>query len=97
MANREAIVADTMKRAPTGVPADEAGLDEAMRALASILVCGDDGGDIRYGDMGVAAEEALDVRGVLPREEAAAAAGGGATRKRKWCVVCPLTYFIRRS
>jgi hypothetical protein len=55
-----------MKRAPTGVPADEAGLDEAMRALASILVCGDDGGDSRYGDMGVAAEEALDVRGVLP-------------------------------
>ena len=86
MVNREAIVADTMKRAPTGVPADEAGLDEAMRALASILVCGDDGGDSRYGDMGVAAEEALDVRGVLPREEAAA--GGGATRKRKWCVVC---------
>jgi hypothetical protein len=27
----------------------------------------------------------------------AAAAGGGAMRKRKWCVVCPLTYFIRRS
>ena len=86
MANREAIVADTMKRAPTGVPADEAGLDEAMRALASILVCGDDGGDSRYGDMSVAAEEALDVRGVLPREEAAAAAGGGAMRKRKWCM-----------
>jgi hypothetical protein len=36
--------------------------------------------------MGVAAEEALDVRGVLPREEAAAAAGGGAMRKRKWCM-----------
>jgi hypothetical protein len=82
----EAIVADTMKQAPTGVPADEAGIDEAMRALASVLVCGDDGGDSRYGDMGVAAEEALDVRGVLPREEEAAAAGGGAMRKRKWCM-----------
>ena len=23
--------------------------------------------------------------------------GWGAMRKRKWCVVCPLTYFIRRS
>ena len=30
------------------------------------------------------------------REEVAAA-GGGAMRKRKWCVVCPLTYFVRRS
>ena len=30
------------------------------------------------------------------REEEAAA-GGGAMRKRKWCVVCPLTYFVRQS
>ena len=36
------------------------------------------------------------------REEAAAAAAaaaavGGAMRKRKWCVLCPLTYFVRQS
>jgi hypothetical protein len=30
------------------------------------------------------------------REEAAAAVGG-AMGKQKWCVVCPLTYFVRRS
>jgi len=23
--------------------------------------------------------------------------GGGSKRKRKWCVVCPLTYFTRQS
>jgi hypothetical protein len=31
----------------------------------------------------------------VTREEAAAA-GGGATGKRKWCVMCPLEYFVRR-
>ena len=30
------------------------------------------------------------------REEAAAVVGG-AMWKQKWCVVCPLEYFVRRS
>ncbi len=31
------------------------------------------------------------------REEEVAAKVGGAMRKRKWCVVCFLSYFVRRS
>lgn len=68
LSNREAIVKDTLKRADalegTGLPLDEQGLDDAMRALASMLIYGseDDG---HYDELGVAFKEAADVKGVF--------------------------------
>lgn len=66
--NREAIVKDTLKRAASlegsGIPLDEKGLDNAMRALAAILVYGD-ANDGHYEGMEVAAKEAADVTGVF--------------------------------
>lgn len=65
--NRKAIVKDTLKRAGalkgTGIPLDEKGLDDAMRALACILIYGDEN-DGHYDDMKLAAKEAADVEGV---------------------------------
>ena len=69
--NRDAIVKDARKRAAdksggiTGVPLDdEGGLDEAMRALAAMLVYGD-ANDGRYEELEAAAEEARGVEGAF--------------------------------
>ncbi|KAL7536767.1 hypothetical protein ACHAWF_005556 [Thalassiosira exigua] len=66
--NREGIVKDTLKRTDalegTGVPLDEAGLDEAMRALASILIYGDEE-DGSYEDLAWVSKEARNVKGAF--------------------------------
>ncbi|KAL7540908.1 hypothetical protein ACHAXR_010466 [Thalassiosira sp. AJA248-18] len=68
LGNREAIVNDTLKRSGTlegaGIPLDEKGLDDAMRALACILIFGAEE-DGHYEEMGVASKEAVDVDGVF--------------------------------
>ena len=68
MSNREAIVKDTLKRADSlrgaGIPLEEKGLDNAMRALATILIYGSEE-DGHYDDMSVAAKEAHNVEGVF--------------------------------
>ena len=67
MNNREAIVKDTLKRGTalegTGIPLEEGGLDEAMRALSTILLYGAEG-DGHYEELGAASKEARDVKGV---------------------------------
>jgi len=68
ISNREAIVKDTLKRASTlegsGLPLEsEKGLDNAMLALATILIYGDED-DGQYDDMEIAAKEATHVKGV---------------------------------
>ncbi|KAL7427621.1 hypothetical protein ACHAXH_000641 [Discostella pseudostelligera] len=66
--NREALVRDILKRASTldgaGIPLDEKGLDETMRALASILIYGIQT-DGQYNEMEVVSKEAWDVNGVV--------------------------------
>jgi hypothetical protein len=68
MSNREAIITDTLKRVDSlkdaGIPLDEKGLDNAMRALASILIYGTEE-DGQYDEMATAAKEARDVEGVF--------------------------------
>jgi len=68
LSNREAIVKDTLKRSDalegTGIPLDERGLDKAMRALASILIYGDEE-DGHYDEVGTASKEAREVEGVF--------------------------------
>ncbi|EJK71359.1 hypothetical protein THAOC_07216 [Thalassiosira oceanica] len=69
LSNREAILADTLKRSEalegTGVPLDRDGLDGAMRALAAVLACDGAGGGRHYGELEVAAREAEEVEGVF--------------------------------
>lgn len=66
--NRNLIVKDTLKRVDLlkdmNMPLDEKGLDEAMRALAAILIYGkkEDG---KYNELEAASDEAFNVRGVL--------------------------------
>jgi len=66
--NRDAIVKDTLKRAGSlegmGIPLDEKGLDDAMRALATILVYGS-AEDGHYDELEAASHEAMNVQGVL--------------------------------
>merc|ERR1712238_243696 len=66
--NRDAIVKDTLNRANElkgkGIPLDEKGLDEGMRALASILIYGVEG-DGHYEELGVASNDAHSVNGVF--------------------------------
>ena len=66
--NRSALVKDILKRSSTlhdtGMPLDEKGLDETMRALTSILIYGTEE-DGHYKDMDVASKEAWDVKGVV--------------------------------
>ena len=68
LSNRDAIVKDTLKRADklegTGIPLDEKGLDEGIRALASMLIYGAEE-DGHYEEMGVALKGAHDVSGVF--------------------------------
>ena len=68
LSNREAIVKDTLKRSATlegtGLPLDEKGLDNAMRALTTLLIYGDKE-DGQYEDLAVAAKEAVNVNGVF--------------------------------
>ena len=68
MGNREAIVKDTVKRADTlkgaGIPLDEKGLDEAIRALASIINYGAEE-DGHYDNMEVTSKGAADEEGVF--------------------------------
>lgn len=68
MSNREAIVKDTLKRASTlegsGLPLEsEKGLDNAMLALATILIYGNED-DGQYDELETAAKEATHVKGV---------------------------------
>ena len=67
LSNREAIIKDTLKRSATlegTVPLDEKGLDNAMRALTTLLIYGDKE-DGQYEDLADAAREAVDVNGVF--------------------------------
>mmetsp|Transcript_21470 Transcript_21470/g.46649 ORF Transcript_21470/g.46649 Transcript_21470/m.46649 type:complete len:424 (+) Transcript_21470:129-1400(+) len=68
LSNRDAIIKDTLKRAATlegtGIPLDEKGLDEGMRALASILIYGAEE-DGHYEEMEVTSKDARDVTGVF--------------------------------
>lgn len=68
LSNREAIVVDALKRGDTlegtGLPLNEKGLDEAMRALSAILIYGSEE-DGHYEDIEVAAKEAANVNGVF--------------------------------
>jgi len=68
MSNREAIVRDTLKRSDTlkgiGLPLDETGLDNSMKALAALLIYGSEN-DGHYEDLNVAAKEAANVNGVV--------------------------------
>ncbi|KAL7471820.1 hypothetical protein ACHAXS_012129 [Conticribra weissflogii] len=66
--NRNAIVKDTLKRAGSlegmDIPLDEKGLDDTIRALATILIygCAENG---HYNELETASKEAMNVRGVL--------------------------------
>ncbi len=66
--NRDAIVKDVLRRSSIldgiGIPLDEKGLDETMRALASILIYGCEA-DEQYNEMEVASKEGWDVKGVV--------------------------------
>ena len=68
MSNRKAIVTDTLKRSDTlkgtGLPLDETGLDNSMKALAALLIYGSEN-DGHYEDLNVAAKEAANVNGVV--------------------------------
>lgn len=68
MRNREAIVTDTLKRSDTlqgtGLPLDETGLNNSMKALAALLIYGSEN-DGHYEDLNVAAKEAANVNGVV--------------------------------
>ena len=68
LGNRDAIVKDTLKCANSfgkmGVPLDEKGLDDAMRALATILIYGS-AEDGHYESLESASKDASEVKGVF--------------------------------